>query len=390
MKMIFYLYGYNCIAEIVKKRLECSGVYVKSFVDNNKVGINIIKPSELMHISNKDDVCIYICMQNAMQHEPVADMLYHMGFNYIVFLPVSSKYNMQSYKMLELYNDILYNGINLSTKVPHYEIFINKKYMQSNNVIHVPMELVFTDINDNEVNKKWENKHISLYEPYNQLYRYIYEAGELPIEYLQYNVKITGKKRKNILKDRIALYEALSARMYNDSLYYAMLTCTAEVDQMGRFHLKDGRHRANLAFHLGKDFLPLVVKKGEVNHEWLNDFMKERNYKLFIFLTDVVLSLPEMMSYSIYSVDNISIISKYMKMLLNEGSEIFVTDDIKCMKNAGCKIIFKRDIDEYVGNIYFFAMCKKFIHMKTCYVIDNRIYHVHINEGDIDDLARRI
>ena len=387
MEKKFYLYGYNHIAEELSKRLTLLGVDIISFVDRAKKGDNIIPPQELVHVSYKDDVCIYICMQNAMQHESVADMLYYMGFNYIVFLPVSNKYNMQAYKMLELYNDILYNGINLTTKIPRYEIFINKEYIQSNNVIHVPMELVFTDINDNEVNKKWENKHISLYEPYNQLYRYIYEAGELPIEYLQYNLKITGTKRKNILKDRIALYEALSARIYNDSLYYAMLTCTAEVDQMGRFHLKDGRHRANLAFHLGKDFLPLVVTKGEVNHEWLNDFMKERNYKLFIFLTDVVLSLPCGISYSIYSVDNISIILKYMKILLNEDSKIWVTDNIKCMKNANCKIVFKHDIDEYIGNIYFFAARKNLTHMKTCYVIDNRIYHVHINEGDIRDLA---
>lgn len=381
----FYLYGYNHIAEKLSKRLNLLGVDIISFVDIAKKGDNIIPPQELAHLSYKDDVCIYICMQNAMQHEPVADMLYHMGFHYIVFLPVSDKYNMQAYKMLELYNEIFYYGIHYAIKIPRYEMLIDKEKIQSNNVIHVPMELVFTNINGSEVHKKWENKHISLYEPYNQLYRYIYEGGELPHEYLQFNLKQLG--RKNVLKDRVFLYEALSDRMRNDSLYYSMLACSAEVDQFGRYHLVDGRHRANLAFHLGKDFLPLVVTKGEVNHEWLNDFMKERNYKLFLFLTDVVLSLPWGISYTIYSVDNISIIPKYMKLLLNEDSKIFVTDNIKCMKNADCQIVFKHDIDEYVGNIYFFAACKNLTHMKMYYVIDNRIYHVHINEGDIRDLA---
>lgn len=360
---------------------------VISFVDKCKMGINIIKPRELECISNKDDVCIYICMQNAMQHEGVADMLYKMGFKHIVFLPVSNKYNLQAYKMLELWNDIFYNGIHSEFKVPHYDSFLIQT-IPASHIIHVPMELIFTNMKCADQQKKYRKKHISLLEPYNQLYRYIYDDGETPLGYLKYNHNLKGNgKVQQILKDRIDLYEALSNRISNDSLYYSMMACQAKIDQLGRFVLEDGNHRANLAFHLGKDFLPIIVPKGEIDYEWLNDFMRERNYKLFLLLTDIVLSLPEKVSYSIYSVDNVSLISKYMNLLLDKSVNIFITDNMRYMKNADLKIVFKHDLEKDLGRIYIFSSNKDLKHVKQYYVIDNRVYRICINEGNSNDFT---
>ena len=106
MSKHFYLYGYNNRAETVRKKLTDSGMDVISIIDTNKKGSNIISPEKLKYLRNKADICVYICMQNAMQHEIVAEKLFYMGFRYIVFLPVSSKYNMQAYKMVELWNRI--------------------------------------------------------------------------------------------------------------------------------------------------------------------------------------------------------------------------------------------------------------------------------------------
>ena len=104
MNKRIYLYGCNHRSEVVFGRIKASGVRVTAFVDKSKKGANIINPQELELVDDKDNVCIYICMQNAMQHEIVADMLFRMGFHYIIFLPVSSKYNMQAYKMVALWN----------------------------------------------------------------------------------------------------------------------------------------------------------------------------------------------------------------------------------------------------------------------------------------------
>ena len=111
MNKRIYLYGCNHRSEVVFRKLKDSGVRVTAFVDRSKKGANIINLQELELVDDKDDVCIYICMQNAMQHEIVADMLFRMGFHYIIFLPVSSTYNMQAYKMVALWNKIYEEGI---------------------------------------------------------------------------------------------------------------------------------------------------------------------------------------------------------------------------------------------------------------------------------------
>ena len=388
MNKRIYLYGCNYRSEVVFRKLKDSGsVRVTAFVDRSKKGDNIINPQELELVDDKDNVCIYICMRNAMEHEIVADMLFSIGFHYIVFLPVSSKYNMQAYKMVELWNRIYEEGIDSVIDIPRYENLITRDTDEKNNIVYAPMELIFTRKNFLKEYRNWENRHISLYEPYNQLYRYIYMGDKTPEEYLKENFDLVGKEKQSTIRDRVILYESLSRRINDDSRYYHVMTCPVEVSESGVFNLKDGHHRANLAFHLGKDFLPVMVHGGEVNYRWLNEFMQHRNYKLFLLLSDIVLYSLDFASCNIFSVDNSSIIAKYMKLLAGDEIDILVNDDMQHMNNADLQIIFKRNLDDVIGNVYIYSKSNNLSHMKTCYVFDNCIYYVHINEGDINDFT---
>lgn len=78
MNKRIYLYGCNYRSNVVFSKLKDSGVRVTAFIDRSKKGANIINLQELELVDDKDDVCIYICMQN----EIVADMLFRMGFHY--------------------------------------------------------------------------------------------------------------------------------------------------------------------------------------------------------------------------------------------------------------------------------------------------------------------
>ena len=212
-------------------------------------------------------------------------------------------------------------------------------------------------------------------------------GGDRPYIYLQDNFKLLCKEKQSTLRDRVILYESLSARINNDSLYYQNMICPVEVSESGVFNLKDGHHRANLAFHLGKDFLPVKIHGGEVNYKWLNDFMQHRNYKLFLLLSVIVLFASDFVSCRIFSVDNISIIKKYMKLLAGNEIDILVTNDMQHMNNADLQIIFKRSRDDVIGNVYIYGKSSDLSYMKPSYVFDNCIYHVHINEGDINDFT---
>lgn len=212
-------------------------------------------------------------------------------------------------------------------------------------------------------------------------------GDKTPEEYLKENFDLVGKEKQSTIRDRVILYESLSRRINDDSRYYHVMTCPVEVSESGVFNLKDGHHRANLAFHLGKDFLPVMVHGGEVNYRWLNEFMQHRNYKLFLLLSDIVLYSLDFASCNIFSVDNSSIIAKYMKLLAGDEIDILVTDDMQHMNNADLQVIFKRSRDDIIGNIYIYGRSSDLSHMKHCYVFDNCIYYVHINEGDINDFA---
>ena len=204
---------------------------------------------------------------------------------------------------------------------------------------------------------------------------------------MQENIQLHGKEKQRTIRDRIILYEGLSSRMNNDSLYYHVMTCPVEVSESGVFYLKDGHHRANLAFHLDKDYLPVRVHNGEVSYKWLNEFMQHRNYKLFLLLSDIVLFASDFVSCRIFSVDNISIIKKYMKLLAGNEIDILVTNDMRHMNNSDLQIIFKRSRDDIIGNVYIYGRSSDLSHMKHCYVFDNCIYYIHINEGDINDFT---
>lgn len=40
-----------------------------------------------------------------------------------------------------------------------------------------------------------------------------------------------------------------------------------------------------------------------------------------------------------------------------------------------------------MGDVYIYSRGRGLSYMKPCYVFDNSIYYVHINEGDINDFA---
>lgn len=76
-----------------------------------------------------------------------------------------------------------------------------------------------------------------------------------------------------------------------------------------------------------------------------------------------------------------------MKLLAGDEIDILVTDDMQHMNNADLQIIFKGSRDDVIGNVYIYGKGSDLSYMKPSYVFDNCIYHVHINEGDINDFA---
>ena len=380
MKKIL-LYGYHDWARNIYKKLSDIHELDIFFVDKNisDGARNIFALHELVDMPNKEKAIVYICMRNAMQHEIAAEELYAMGFRQIVFLPVSARYNEQAYKMVRLWNEIYQNGYKAFSDIPSYETLLAEHKCIAGNVINIPMELVFTFKNDT-VMWKYNAVHISLLESYNALYRFIYECGEMPYEYLQECYDLLGKKKHATIRDRINLYETLSERLQNDSAYYATISCPVKVEN-GKFYLQDAHHRANLAYHLGKDFLPVVVEDGVIDYDYLDDFYQNRNYKLFRALSDIVLAAPVGSKFHIISDKYKELIEKYMLLLLKDESLFKVEADGEDQDTGAIKGIFIQDECGYIGEICIVTSgnINKAI-LRNSYLIDNCIYKVKVME----------
>ena len=381
MRKKLFLYGYNNRAKNVYEKLKDIQDLDISFVDKNisDAGRNIFGLHELKNMQNKDKAVVYICMQNAMQHEIAAEDLYAMGFKKIVFLPVSARYNDQAYKMVRLWNEIYQQGYEALGDVPSYEALLAEHECTSGKIIKVPMELVFVyDIGD--VLKKYTNRHISLLKPYNELYRFIYAGGNEPKEYLRHFLYSGWSDEGKVIRDRIKLYEALSARMKNDSLYYSSLSCFAKVEH-GKFYLLDGHHRANLAYNLGKDFLPVIVEDGIGDGDYLSNFYRGRNYKLFRALSDIVLASPEESRFNIVSDKDRELLEKYMLLLLGDVARFNVASVADEVAAGDIQVAFFQEECGYKGEICIGAHSPidKSLLKKT-YLIDNCIYKIKVME----------
>ena len=127
------LYGYNTYT---RKQIQwltswgCTELYV---IDRNADKIGKIEGAEIVpdigRINGSAEICVWIMLQNAMQHADIAQTLYQQGVRKALFVPMIRNLQNRDFQM-EM--TMLYNWMFLG----RYEMLIRYQYWRSSNSRH--------------------------------------------------------------------------------------------------------------------------------------------------------------------------------------------------------------------------------------------------------------
>lgn len=273
------LYGYGERAIYLKEKISRKQK-VYYIIDRNAERINIENVITLERFSsvskdNKDDWCIIICMQNALQHKTVAFEVHSKGYDNIIYIDLSDDCSIiNNSKMREVYLNLLYSDDFNEILVPNCNsVLLNKNQSdiirRFNNYIEFwcPLKLVYVD-NEKPVSlseERWKviNKYydinITKFKPYSDLYDYIigkiYDKKCLDIYF-----EIIGKEiTEETINDRKNLFETLNKKLKYDPLYFVDTPSPAKWNNKGYFNLTDGHNRSTFLYKNGYEKIPIIV-----------------------------------------------------------------------------------------------------------------------------------
>ena len=272
------LYGYGERAISLSGKLE----KFEKYIDFNaeKIGVeNVISPTQFYNMitDNKDNWCIIICMQNALQHSIVANELYNEGFNNIIYIDLSENCNtLYNSKMRDIYLKLLYSNIDYDFEVPTFSAINKKKSLIDMNIIReydeyiefwCPLGNVYVDNRKGlalsearwkEV-KVYYDRNITEFKPYIDFYDYL--NGDLTnVNCLTLYFEIIGKEpSEEAISDRKKLFQMMRTKMKYDPSYFIDTPSPAKWNKKGYFNLTDGHNRCIFLYKNGYKKLPIIV-----------------------------------------------------------------------------------------------------------------------------------
>ena len=325
------LYGFNQYTKLHIKKLLENGYSVKAIIDkranelNSYYGIQFIESIE--NLENPADVCVFIMLQNALQHYEIAKELYENGVGRILFVPMSRKvqdHNLEN-ELIMKYNDMLLGNYEKLVGIPICkEIFkesdipfVETKIDLGDGVVaFVPVEMIFTTRIEPE---GYDNIPISAFQPYHDLIHLFCGKDTDISEYMRLfgmpDCKNLNQIDRNaVLDKRKALIDYFEYEINRGMDYFVASAPVAEWNETGYFNLKEGQHRSVYLLNRNLRKIPVRITKGELDNA--NRFYNECNDKKvdYKYILDVQKyfgknKMQNMQVFCSESVDNLEKIS---------------------------------------------------------------------------------
>lgn len=281
------LYGAGARGKQIYDYLIETGFMVRYIVDKNpdKVkwgqSISVIGLREVEDKLTKDFIVI-ISLQNGLLHDDVALEFFEKRYSKILFLPTCNKYKNE-FQMRECYQNLLENTWDECKMIPQYnEMIIDKENQQliidDDDMVTcwVSMEYVFSENSKAKENEAWFNKHISCLTPYIALFEYIQGCGEYPKDYLECFRGNDEVAQKQLLLDRVQLWNMYEEKINTDSTYFISAPIYVKWKN-NHFSIIDGHHRAVYLFTKGWYELPIRMKKED--YKKYCDYRNEQSWE---------------------------------------------------------------------------------------------------------------
>ncbi len=238
------------------KRIEDGGCY----------GVKICRPLETLSV-DKSNIVVICTMENALQHEKAALMLYKGGYKNIIFLPVLHMENKHVKSLFEIYDNLISGNFSLNEKIdlPDYDDIICRdeehciygKIWKNNSkkiILYLPIELLYSEFvpaEDNEYGNAisaFRSANVVSCNDYFELWEYLRTGrGSCTIYFKTHfpNRDLSMDEKKNFLVGRnnlLMLYDKESKKSDNNDFFFQS-PAKGVYNSNGYISVQDGLHR---------------------------------------------------------------------------------------------------------------------------------------------------
>lgn len=275
-----YLYGYNTFFDkhdsIIKNIRENGVSQYGGVIDRNVENLpvaakNLEEFLKDLH-GEKSDYAFILNFMNANMHVKVAEELYQLGFNNIVFLPFDKRYSLpKSRIMRQLYNSILY-GQSINIEIPTYDEMLAVlerdiireyddyiEYWIGIEKLHIKEFRTEDDVDNAYPLSPFGGVPILDFTYYRELFDYLYDSGKYPMGYLVNTA--AGRDYDSFINDRRVLFEKMKDKLKYDPEYYIDSPILVEERDDGELTVLDGVHRAFFLYYQGYKKVPVILKR---------------------------------------------------------------------------------------------------------------------------------
>lgn len=219
--------------------------------------------------ANENDIWI-IAFLNARKHKEYAKKLHNKGFNKIIFLPTDEAVKWESaIRIRQIYNYLLYGGVEKELQVPYYDEIIREPIDTSNAVISEECGLItfyarvnslFVDNDYKKYNKSGYAISLVAVEHYRSMYEKMAGLETDETYYREYceEQKFTEKVCKEKTLDRYQLYHLFKSNI-NRGDFFSASASIVKGNKNGVLHIKEGLHRAVFLMMQGWSYIPATI-----------------------------------------------------------------------------------------------------------------------------------
>lgn len=293
MKNKYILYGGGELGKNTLSRLQANSNEVICFLDKKAKGtlgkVKILMPdANDLESKTKKEAVVVICLNAGMLHKEVAEELYTLGFEKIVFLPMEYSINYkEKVELTNLYNKAL-KGEDIGDRVKPYAVYRENEYEDSATIrcengrrlVWVGQEILFSenklewtgDISKIHMINDGIDVNLNVYYWFHDLFAYLDGDREECDSYLSiYKLKANTEAAIRKIRDREKLYAVLKKQITNGLDFFIEAASEAKWNRKGYFNIIGGNHRTICLQHLGYVYYPVQID--EKDYEiWKNEY----------------------------------------------------------------------------------------------------------------------
>jgi hypothetical protein len=304
------LYGAASIGAIFHDILVSHGYIIEGFMDFRAFELHEFRNLPVWYPENvpgsKNAYLVIISVKNVFEHNIIAKNLTSKGFHNIIYRPLSVLRGYGSFEDIQLNNifsriennDLSGTPINLPiTEKVSGHIFRDRAIIREEGeklIAHVPVEIIYTNIDQNDNKSIWCNISVSDLKPHLALYEYASGEGGYPQAYIDFcieaaksqsGINITDAWIQNILRNRCMIYDEMCLSFELDTDFFKRNPPEVKLNEKGYFNLCGGKHRASFFAFRKMRLMPVRLNKKDYEL-WLNrpildlilPMMSEMNY----------------------------------------------------------------------------------------------------------------